>query len=304
MEFQQKNTLGDSGTVDAATWAKLLAPPKTKPGAPPPSVVPATPPGFIPLTPPVITPTDLPLNPLRARIVQIARQEIGRVSDRFPGAPYKSKNDNGHHCRIGWERLKHYMDHGMASPPNWGHPYPLPFTALNGVVYHITTLEGVSCWNMRVTNNNAAPGGGPTGANGKWTGLQWCGVFAAWVLRQAGLNVSARNIGNYLHISPSVDHKAPHFPGQIKRIDRWHAMPLPIEAGDVCIFADLSHHAIVTHAGDAAAGGLFADNDCRKRDVPGSGREQQPFPEKRRDDLQDRALTIERKAGGTLWHCP
>jgi hypothetical protein len=118
------------------------------------------------------------------------------------------------------------MDEAMRQPPQWSSNFPAKFTSKQtGRTHTLTQLEGVQCVNMRVPLHAMLP-------NGDWNGLHWCGIFAAWVLIQAGLKVEWVN-------ASGITEKAP---GQVKK----ELGGVNIQPGDVCVIAKASHHFLVT----------------------------------------------------------
>ena len=116
------------------------------------------------------------MSTLRDKIVEIAREEaspppFGKVSDLV-------LDSEGN--RAGWQRLKQYFDEaveGWASDPNKcsGRGEIKLLTAPK--LTTISFLDGIKKPMDRV----------PQGKS-KLSGVSWCGIFATWVLRQAGLN--------------------------------------------------------------------------------------------------------------------
>jgi hypothetical protein len=115
------------------------------------------------------------MSALREKIVEIAREEAsppphGKVSDLV-------LDGNGH--RAGWPRLKQYFDEAvegwLANPRQWegrGEIKLTPSSPTSTILY----LDGIRKPLHRV----------PQGTS-KISGISWCGIFATWVLQQAGL---------------------------------------------------------------------------------------------------------------------
>jgi peptidoglycan hydrolase-like protein with peptidoglycan-binding domain len=216
-EFQGGNQLAQDGIVGPKTWGRLQA---ARPGIPGPPV---------PKTPPVPG-TKPPGGATRSQIVKLAMAEVGRVSDR----PTKVSNSKtittrageSFRERFGWTRLQRYMGGAMRNPPPGASSFPAKFSSKQtGRTHTLTQLEGVQCVNMRVPLHGQLPGGA-------WNGVQWCGIFATWVLVQAGLKVEWVNI-------KGITEKAS---GQVKRDFGGKG----IQPGDVCVIARASHHFIIT----------------------------------------------------------
>jgi hypothetical protein len=216
-EFQGNNHLIQDGVVGPKTWGRLQG---TRPGIPGPPV---------PKTPPVPG-NKPPAGSTRSKIIKLAMAEVGKVSDRSTKVS-KTKTINTRageslQERFGWTRLQHYMDGSMRNPPPWGSIFPAKFTSKQtGRTHTLTQLEGVQCVNMRVPLHGQLSGGA-------WNGLQWCGIFATWVLVQAGLKVEWVNI-------KGITEKTS---GQVKR----EFGGKNIQPGDVCVIARASHHFIIT----------------------------------------------------------
>ncbi len=127
-----------------------------------PGSVPAVPPGP-PTIPPLVPPVGGQLSALRTRIIQIATAQAipppGKVSDRITIPDPQTHRI----VRAGWRQLKNYFDVAIAnwSPQVWKIP---------------GYLDGVQIPGKRVPQ----PG---------TSGIQWCGIFATWVLIQAGMKV-------------------------------------------------------------------------------------------------------------------
>ncbi len=167
-------------------------------GIAPPQIV--TPPGFLPAQ------SDLPpnpamnippgLSPLRRKILEIAMAEAlpePAVTD------LKTIQDGGQTVRAGWKRLKQYFDEGVEgwNEQKWKDK---------------ATYDGVRVPGKRIPQ----PG---------TSGVSWCGIFATWVARSAGIETKWR-IGagpSNLKINFSRDCKP----------------------GDIAVMAEHVHHFIV-----------------------------------------------------------
>lgn len=112
------------------------------------------------------------MSAIREKIVQIAREEAsppprGKVSDL---------DLDGEGNRAGWKRLKQYFDEAVEG---WN---PGKWTAHGSIRFgkdaiKLTNLEGVQKPGLRVIQGDSKP-----------SGVSWCGIFATWVWRQAGLD--------------------------------------------------------------------------------------------------------------------
>ena len=112
------------------------------------------------------------MSAIREKIVQIAREEaspppFGKVSDLELDA-------DGN--RAGWKRLKQYFDEAVEgwNPRKWQGRGSIKFGKDD---IKLTNLEGVQKPRLRVIQGDSKP-----------SGVSWCGIFAAWVWRQAGLD--------------------------------------------------------------------------------------------------------------------
>jgi hypothetical protein len=163
----------------------------------------------------------MPIHPVRQRIRDIALAEsdarhkpFGRVTDQHPPAGS---------YRYGWERLKEYFDTAMLTPPNWDdhtkHLFVLQIKGYPPQEYQVSNLEGIQLPNRRVPQN-------PAGNDG--LGIQWCGIFATWVLIQAGVPAKWKTkIGIRGGVTPDVtDRKG-------------------IQIGDVCVVHGETNHHLV-----------------------------------------------------------
>jgi len=142
----------------------------------------------------------------RMDIIYWAKHELGKVSDRVPLPDPKVP---GHFFRRGGDVLKVYFEQAVMG---WHPAFWQGKGNYNGRI--ITAEEGVLGWNQRV------PQPMPPGA-----GINWCGIFATWVWRQAGLYIS-------------------WIPGIGINMDSIDGYPLP---GDIIVeYGAANHHAIVT----------------------------------------------------------
>ncbi len=119
------------------------------------------------------------MSALRDKIVKIAREDaapppFGKVSDMV-------LDENGN--RAGWQRLKQYFDEAVEGwgPHKWLERGSIKF---GGQDIRLTNLEGVQKPRLRVIQGESKP-----------SGASWCGIFATWVWRQAGLERAIWGIG-------------------------------------------------------------------------------------------------------------
>jgi hypothetical protein len=114
------------------------------------------------------------ISEIRQRIADIALAEsnegqppFGKVTD------YRSDPENLNY-RYGWKRLKEYFDAAVLGwgPGQWTDPTKRLFRDATGNPHKLTNLEGIKLRGMRI------PGQGGDG-------IQWCGIFATWVLLRA-----------------------------------------------------------------------------------------------------------------------
>ncbi|MFC5607338.1 peptidoglycan-binding domain-containing protein [Variovorax soli] len=141
--------------------------------APPPGggIVPQVviPPGFVPTAPAPppsgggAVPIQAGLSPLRRRICELA------LADALPQPAVSdliTAMEDGTRVRAGWRRLKQYFDEGVKgwTENHWKDK---------------ATLDGVRIPGKRIPQG--------VGADGKPRGISWCGIFATWVVRSAGV---------------------------------------------------------------------------------------------------------------------
>lgn len=111
------------------------------------------------------------MSAIREKFVQIAREEaspppFGKVSDLDLDA-------DGN--RAGWKRLKQYFDETVEGW-NSGKWLDRGSIRFGKDTFQLTNLQGVQRPRMRVIQGKSKP-----------SGVSWCGIFATWVWRQAGL---------------------------------------------------------------------------------------------------------------------
>lgn len=186
-EFQRQKQLGVDGVVGPATWAALDALAEdgnlSTPEGVPPQVV-------------TVPPTAASAGSLRERIIEIAMSqaspEPGVVSDLR--TIVETINGQNRTVRAGWRQLKRYFDEAVEgwSEGNWtpvalhGIQTPGSRIPLDGMKYEPPNRPGVS----------------------------WCGIFATWVLQQAGLPVRWRRFSGVIGV-PKISGSAGMQPGDI-----------------------------------------------------------------------------------------
>jgi hypothetical protein len=119
-------------------------------------------------------------NPIRERILWVAMGEAvpaSKVSDRIPVM------EEGQRVRFGWRRLKQYFDEACnnVNPSYWkqrGH--------FKGK--EISNLDGVRLQDHRVPQRNYAQKDVHQ-PDAWYGGIHWCGIFATWVWKTAGVDV-------------------------------------------------------------------------------------------------------------------
>jgi hypothetical protein len=202
------------------------------------------------------TPSDLDLSGLREDILRIARGEMGKVSDNLSYTNAAREADSSgklRPVRYGWETLKRYLTEALEHPPNWTTKVKQKYTVMpyasTGVTadqikektVEITPLDAVKFAYLRV------PTGGKPLPDGRWNGIHWCGIFATWVLRQAGVRViwgtDRENYWNY-GIKNWPARPDTFVEGSILA-DRTIETREDIQPGDVCVIPENSHHFIV-----------------------------------------------------------
>ena len=109
---------------------------------------------------------------IREKIVQIAREEasplpFGKVSDLVVDA-------DGN--RAGWKRLQQYFDEAVEgwNSSKWTERGEI---RIGGEGIKLSNLQGIQRPGLRVIQGKSKP-----------SGVSWCGIFASWVYRQAGLD--------------------------------------------------------------------------------------------------------------------
>lgn len=123
----------------------------------------------------------------RARAIKAASAEHHAVGD-FGPIVYTRERKN-------WMRLKEYFDFALTTPRAWSArpspSMPLKFTCPDGIV-RVTDplLNGVKLMGMRVPQSQRPEitTDKDGGTKEYWRGTSWCGIFAVWAWRQAGLD--------------------------------------------------------------------------------------------------------------------
>jgi hypothetical protein len=118
------------------------------------------------------------------------------------------------------------------------------YTALGGSIVEITPLEGVKYQNLRPPLNGKD-------SQGRWNGVHWCGIFACWVLKQAGFDVRWAS-GQKVPTSKAgirngiLDSDEPTGPtrGLVFK-DTTMKLQKNIKPGDVCVIPKNAHHFII-----------------------------------------------------------
>lgn len=154
------------------------------------------------------------MNSIREKIIEVGMGEAkpapyGKVSDMVTDA---SGN------RAGWQTLKQYFDEAVQGwgPDRW---------AARGTILtpygwkEVTSLQGVQVPTYRVPQPS------------KPSGVSWCGIFATWVLKKAGLTDAAWVVRKGIVGS------------RVKLV----TIPTGFDVGDVVVFRGAEvHHAIVS----------------------------------------------------------
>ncbi|MDA7415216.1 peptidoglycan-binding domain-containing protein [Xenophilus arseniciresistens] len=148
---------------DQAPGAAPPAPAPPPGGITPPQIV--TPPGHLPPTPQPPPTFTLPqgLSPLRRRILEIG---MGEALPEPAVTDLKTVRDGNETVRAGWKRLKQYFDEGVEgwTEQKWKDK---------------ATYDGVRIPGRRIPQPNS-------------DGVSWCGIFATWVVRSAGVETKWR----------------------------------------------------------------------------------------------------------------
>lgn len=154
------------------------------------------------------------MSSIREKIIEAAIEEAtplpyGKVSDLVR---------DGEGRRAGWRNLKAYFDEAVLGWFEQKWQMKGEITLPSGTKKTITYLEGVQIPTYRVPQKS------------KPSGASWCGIFATWVLRRAGLHVfwdPFNGISGQVKYTTGNEGFAP---------------------GDVVVFhGDEKHHAIVVN---------------------------------------------------------
>ncbi len=151
---------------------------------------------------------------IRKKIIEIAMTEATPL-------PYGKVTDlktDGTGKRAGWEVLKSYFDDAVQGwgPDRWKARGKI---LVGGVWKEISSLDGVQIPTYRVPQPS------------KPSGVSWCGIFATWVFKKAGLSDAAWIVGRGIVSS------------RVKLV----MSPNGFSEGDVVVLrGDEVHHAIVS----------------------------------------------------------
>lgn len=172
---------------------------------------------------------------LRWRIVQAAKSQTGKVSDRTPL--------NG--LRLGHQNLQMYIDVAGRRKISWSDKTKRKYTDPAKNDHMITNLEGVQKVGMRIPQD------------GMGLGIQWCGIFATWAWITGGADAYWAFPG----IAASGGAKVPLLS---------HTRCLA--PGDVCILTGaMQHHVVVASvAADGKTFTTFEGNKDWQEVGPGS----------------------------------
>ena len=200
-------------------------------------------------------PSDLDLPGLREDILRIARGEMGKVSDNLNytgGAQEEDSSGKKRPVRHGWRTLQRYLTEALENPPNWGTKLTRKYTVMKYAskdvtpdqieknTVEITPLDAVKFAYLRVPTGSKLP-------DGRWHGIHWCGIFATWVLRQAGIRaiwgIDPENNWQY-GIKNWPKRPDTFIEGSILA-DRTVETREDVRPGDVCVIPENSHHFIV-----------------------------------------------------------
>lgn len=188
-------TIGRLGEFDAGTGP---ATPPVPGGIDPPQIV--TPPGHVPPAPPPPPSSSVPipagLPALRRRVLEVA---LGEALPATAVSDLITRQEDGLLVRAGWRRLKQYFDEGV---DGWN----------ENKWKDKSTLDGVRIPGRRIPQ----PG---------TSGVSWCGIFATWAVRTAGVETKWR-----MGLGPS--RLALKFSRDCR-------------PGDICVMKEHIHHFIV-----------------------------------------------------------
>jgi hypothetical protein len=223
------------------------------------------------------------LHPFRKRVIDIARAEIGIVTDRVQGTrkdldEYNQRFGTKHEFdpqrsyRKGMTRLREYFTGTIDPEPTWSFRGKYTNQRFNtdpsdDVVDELTQEEGIMRWNKRPPLGSALTKyAGDKQGRGYYNGFHWCGVFAVWALQQAGMkNVKwSTKLRGISPASKVAEYKGWHQAGSLvytdvdyKAIDRIVFGITPIRPGDIVIIhGGNNHHLIVTEVNITGTMGL------------------------------------------------
>ncbi len=222
------------------------------------------------------------LHPFRKRLIEIARKEMGIVTDRVKGgrsdldeynAMFGTKHeyDNTISYRKSSARLRTYFTGTVSPEPKWDFRGKYTDQKFNtdpsdDVDYDLTIEEGIIRWNKRppLGSTKTKYSGSDLGY---YNGFHWCGVFAVWALKQAGMktvwwDTKLRGIAPALKV---VDYTGGQPMGNLVYTEinspkvqeqvAWEQIPLL--PGDVVIIqGGNNHHLIVTEVSITGRMGL------------------------------------------------
>jgi hypothetical protein len=213
------------------------------------------------------------LHPTRRRIIEIARQEKGIVSDRSPGGrsdldEYNQRHGTSHpfdpskSYRRGMARLRDYFTDTVSPSVNWNFRGKYTNQRFNtnpgdDVDYDMTQEEGIMLWNRRPPLGSAKTAyAGDAQGRGFYNGFHWCGVFAVWALQQVGMkNVKWSQKLRGITATKAIDYSVGTHPAgslmysdiDMKARQKVLSGKLPIRPGDVVvIMGGNNHHLILT----------------------------------------------------------
>lgn len=145
----------------------------------------------------------------RARIIDEARKWVGKVGDKG-----ESKK------RRGADILKRIFDEAMEGAIGWDGPQK-KYIDGNGGEHMVSPREGIEIPGMRIPQD------------GKGLGMNWCGIYANWVWRNAGTDIKWKpgdgggpKLGGGSVLPVSKNYKA-------------------LTPGDICFIPKANHHFIL-----------------------------------------------------------
>jgi hypothetical protein len=213
------------------------------------------------------------LHPTRKRILEVARQEKGIVTDRSPGGKsdleeYNSRFGTKHEFdgkksyRRGMTRLREYFTDTISPPVTWSFRGKYTNQRFNtdpsdDVDFEITQEEGIMLWNKRPPlGSTKTKYADDAQGRGFYNGFHWCGVFAVWVLHQVGMkSVKWDQKLRGINATKAVDYSPGMHPAgtvmysdiDMKAREKVLSGKLPIRPGDVVvILGGNNHHLVLT----------------------------------------------------------